>query len=82
MGDLVIVFTLKEFATKFTKQGSKPYVISIISSNGAIKLSNLEGEDMPNWISGCRIKHYKRLLTQEQLDKLHQSKWRNAKKEL
>ena len=73
---------LKEFATKFTKRSQGPYVISSLSSNGAIKLSNLEGEEMPNWINGCRINQYKKPLTQEQLDKIHQSKWRKAKKEV
>ena len=37
---------------------------------------------MPNWISGCKIKLYEKPLTYEQLDKLHQPKWWQAKKEL
>ena len=36
VGDLVLVFTLKEFVAKFTKQGCVPYVISKLSSNGSI----------------------------------------------
>ena len=56
LGDLVLLFTLKQFVSKFTKQGQGPYVISRLSSSGAIKLSTLDGEEMANQISGCRIK--------------------------
>ena len=53
LGDLVLLFTLKQFVSKFTKQGRGPYVISGLSSSGAVKLSTLDGEEMANWISGC-----------------------------
>ena len=36
LGDLVLVYTLKEFAAKFTKHGRGPYVISRLSSSGAV----------------------------------------------
>ena len=48
LGDLVLLFTLKMFISKFTKQGQGPYVISRLSSSGAIKLSTLDGEEMAN----------------------------------
>ena len=48
LGDLVLVFTVKEFAAKLSKRGKGPYVISGLSTSGAIKLSTLEGEEMPN----------------------------------
>ena len=38
LGDLVLVYILKEFATKFTKRGRGPYVISRLSSSGALIL--------------------------------------------
>lgn len=58
LGDLFMVFTLKEFQAKFTKRGQGPYMISRLSSSGGVvKLSTL-GDEMPNWISGCRIKKY------------------------
>ena len=79
VGDLVLVFTLKEFKAKFTKRGQGPYVISNLSSSRAVKLSTLEGEEMPNWISGCRIKKYHRPLTQNELNLLHQAKWKEQK---
>ena len=45
LGNLVLLLTLKQFVSKFTKRGRGPYVIS---SNGAIKLSTLDGEEMAN----------------------------------
>ena len=53
LGDLVLLFTLKQFVSKFTKRGQGPYVISGLSSNGAVKLSTLDGKEMANWISAC-----------------------------
>ena len=75
VGDLVLVFTLKEFEAKFTKRGRGPNVIFNLSSSGAMKLSTLEGEEMPNWINGCHIKKYNKPLTQNELNLLHQGKW-------
>ena len=78
----MLVFTLKEFQSKFTKRGRGPYVISGLSSSGAVKISTLDGEEMPNWISGCRIKKYNIPLTQTELDRLHKAKWRQEKRKL
>ena len=47
-GDLVLVYTLKQFQSKFSKAGRGPFVISGVSSSGAVKLSTLDGEEMPN----------------------------------
>ena len=44
------------------------------------QLDFVDGEEMPNWLSGCRIKKYHTPLTTEQLEKLHQAKWQKAKK--
>ena len=82
MGDLVLVFMLKEFKAKFTKRGQGPYIISNLSSSEAVKLSTLEGEEMPNWISGCGIKKYNKPLTQHELNLLHQAKWRKEWKQI
>ena len=51
-----------------------PFVIKDISSSGAIKVATLEGGEMPNWISGCRIKKYEEPRTQEMLQKIHNAK--------
>ena len=48
LGDLVLVFTVKEFAAKLSKCGKGPYVILGLSASGAVKLSTLEGEEMLN----------------------------------
>ena len=37
---------------------------------------------MPNQISGCRLKKYYTPLTQEQLQMLHEAKWRKRNNEL
>ena len=47
-----------------------------------VKLSTLEGEEMPNWISGCHIKKYNKPLTQHELNLLHQAKWRKERKQI
>ena len=67
LGDLVLVYTLKQFQAKFTKRGQGPYVISGLSTSGAVKLSTLDGEEMPNRISGCHVKKYYTPLTQLEL---------------
>ena len=55
-------------------------MISGLSSSGAVKLSTLDGEEMANWISGCRIKKYNTPLTIEELECLHKARWRQEKK--
>ena len=67
---------------KFTKQGQWPYVISGLSSSGAIKLLTLDKEKMANWISGCRVKKYNAPLTTEELEHFHKARWRQEKKKL
>ena len=57
-GDLVLVYTLKQHASKLTKCGKGPFVIHSLSPSGAVQLATLEGEPMTNWISGCRLKKY------------------------
>ena len=79
MGDLVLVYTLKQFQSKLFKVGRGPFVISGVSSSGAIKLSTLDGKEMPNWISGCCVKKYYTLLATKELECLHKSKWRQEK---
>ena len=59
-----------------------PYVIFYLSSSRVVKLSTLEGEKMPNWISRCRIKKYNKPLTQYELQLLHQAKWRKEQKQI
>lgn len=46
-------------------------MIHDISSIGAVKLATLEGEEMPNWISGCKLKKYYLSLTPEMVFKIH-----------
>ena len=53
-----------------------------LSSSGAVKIAMLDGEEMPNWISGYGIKKYTMPLTTGQLNRLHQAKWRIEKKKL
>ena len=77
-----MLFTLKQFVLKFTKRGQGPYVISGLSSNGAVKLSTLDGEKMANWINGCRIKKYNTPLTTKELERLYKARWRQEKKKL
>ncbi|MCO5558467.1 hypothetical protein L7F22_012051 [Adiantum nelumboides] len=60
---------------------SGPYVIHDISSSGAIKLATLEGEEMLNWISGCRLKKYNLPLTTDMLAKIYGAKERKNKVE-
>ena len=82
LGDLVLLFTLKQFVSKFTKQGQGPYVISGLSSSSAVKLSTLDGKEMSNWISGCQIKKYNTPLTTLELERLHEAQWRQNKQKL
>ena len=76
LGDLVLVYTLKQFQAKFTKRGRGPCVISRLLTSGAVKLSTLDGEEMPKWINGCRIKKSYTPLAQLELQRLHNAKGR------
>ncbi|WP_176691493.1 DDE-type integrase/transposase/recombinase, partial [Enterobacter cloacae complex sp. GF14B] len=82
VGDYVLVYTLKHHAKKLKKRGMGPLVIKDLSPSGAVKLATLDGEEMPNWISGCRVKKYLLPLTQDMLLKIHQEKLRVQKKKM
>ena len=45
-------------------------------------MSTLDGEEMANWTSGCRIKKYSTPLTTEELEHLHKARWRQEKQKL
>ena len=51
-----------------------PCIVEEVSSSGAIKLSMLDREIMSNWISGCQIKKYELLLTNDMLEQMHAAK--------
>ena len=74
IGDLVLVYTLKQHASKLKKRGNGPYVIHDISTSGAVRLATLDGEQMLNWMSGCRIKKYHETLTPNMLERIHAAK--------
>ena len=57
-----------------------PFVIHAISSSGANKLATIDGQEMPNWISGCQLKKYHLPQTNEMLEREHASKERKNKK--
>ena len=57
-GDLVLVYSLKQHLGKFKKRGFGPCIVEETSPSGAVKLATLDGEQMSNWVSGCRIKRY------------------------
>ncbi|MCO5614527.1 hypothetical protein L7F22_068810 [Adiantum nelumboides] len=78
-GDYVLMYTLKQHSRKMQKRENGPYVIQDISPSGAIKLATLEGEEMPNWISGCRLKKYHLPLTTDMLAKIHSARERKNK---
>ncbi|MCO5585801.1 hypothetical protein L7F22_039737 [Adiantum nelumboides] len=76
IGDYVLVYTLKQKTKKLKKRGMGPFVIHSISSSGAINLATLDGHEMPNWISGYRLKKYHLPLSQELLEHVHATKER------
>ena len=76
IGDLVLAYTLKQHTSKLKKRGMGPYVIHNISTSGALRLATIDGEQMPNWISGCRVKKYLEPLTLDMLERLHKAKER------
>jgi len=48
-----------------------PYAIQDISTSGALHLDMLDGEQMTNWLSGCK---YHEPLTFEMVQHLHDAK--------
>ena len=81
IGDYVLIYTFKHKTKKLKKRGMEPFVIHSISSSGAIKLATIDGEEMPNWISGCRLKKYYLPLTPNMLERAHAAKYRKAQQE-
>ena len=79
LGDLVLVYTLKQLQSKLSKASQGPFVILGVSYSGAIRLSTLDGKEMPNWISGCCVKIYYTPLTTQELEHLQKFKWRQEK---
>ncbi|MCO5556627.1 hypothetical protein L7F22_010178 [Adiantum nelumboides] len=77
--DYVLMYTLKQHSKKLQKRENGSYVIHDISPSGAIKLVTLEGEEMPDWISGCRLKKYHLPMITEMLAKIHSAKERKNK---
>ena len=58
-------------------------MISRLLSNGAVKLSTLDGKEMANPINGCCIKKYNLSLTIiEELEHLHKARWRQEKQKV
>ena len=47
LGDLVVVYTLNQFQSKFSKSIQDPLVISRLSSIQTVKLTTLDGKEMP-----------------------------------
>ena len=70
-GDLVLVYTLKKHKRKLKMRGLGPYVINEITSGGAVRLEDLDGEPMANFINGSCLKRFHEPLTPEMLDKMH-----------
>ena len=73
-GDLVLLYTLKKHKRKLKKRGLGPFVVSELTSSGAVRLETLEGAQMPNFINGSRLKKYKEPLTEDMLQQLHAAK--------
>ena len=57
-------------------------MISRLLTSGAVKLSTLDGDEMPNWISGCHDKKYYTVLTQLELQRIHEAKCQCEKQKL
>ena len=79
IGDLVLVYMLKQHDLKLKKRGHRPYMIHDLSSSGAVRLATLDDEQMANWISGCQLKKYHEPLTADMLARLHASKARKIR---
>ena len=73
-GDLVLLYTLKKHKCKLKHRGLGPFVISELQSSGAVRLETLDGEQMPNFINGSRIKKYEEPLTEDILLRLHSAR--------
>ena len=70
----MLLYTLKKHKRKLKKQGLGPFVVSELTSSGAVRLETLEGAQMSNFINGSRLKKYELPLTEEMLNSLHRAK--------
>ena len=59
-GDLVLLYDSKfiKFPGKFKTHWLGPYQIQQVTEGGVIQLSQLNGELLPTWINGSRLKLY------------------------
>ncbi len=73
-GDLVLLYTLKKHKRKLKKRGIGPFVVSELTSSGAVRLETLDGAQMPNFINGSRLKKFEQPLTEGMIQQLHQAK--------
>ena len=55
-----------------------PYIIHQLLSRGFVQLAMLDGEEMPNWISGCCIKKYEEPLITNMLERMDNKEKRRA----
>ena len=60
IGDLVLLYDSKflKFPWKFKTHWLGPYQIQQVTEGGAAQLSQLNGELLPTWINGSRLKPY------------------------
>ena len=60
IGDLVLLYDSKflKFPGKFKTHWLGPYQIQKVTEGGAVQLSQLNGELLPTWINGSRLKLY------------------------
>ena len=60
IGDLVLLYDSKflKFPGKFKTHWLGPYQIQQVTEGGAAQLSQLNGELLPTWINGSRLKPY------------------------
>ena len=60
IGDLVLLYDSKflKFPGKFKTHWLGPYQIQQVIEGGAVQLSQLNGELLPTWINGSRLKLY------------------------
>ena len=60
IGDLVLLYDNKflKFPGKFKAHWLGPYQIQQVTEGGVVQLSQLNGELLPTWINGSRLKPY------------------------
>ena len=74
IGDLVLLYDSKfiKFLGKFNTHWLGPYQIQQVTEGGVVQLNQLNGELLPTWINGSRLKLYSdsHLTSQPQLSQL------------